>query len=83
MHLVDFIKYVEKTRQKAEALNYMAKEAGIYKTELQYDTKAGKFKRKLYLKDKNGNEPREGVIESLALVRIRYRYCTRNARLPC
>lgn len=58
-----FYKYVEKTRQKAEALNYMAKEAGIYKTELQYDTKAGKFKRKLYLKDKNGNEPREGVIE--------------------
>lgn len=57
-----FYKYVEKTRQKAEALNYMAKEAGIYKTELQYDTKAGKFKRKLYLKDKNGNEPREGVI---------------------
>jgi len=58
-----FYKYVEKTRQKAEALNYMAKEAGIYKKELQYDTKAGKFKRKLYLKDKNGNEPREGVIE--------------------
>lgn len=58
-----FYKYVEKTRQKAEALNYMAKEAGIYKTELEYDTKAGKFKRKLYLKDKNGNEPREGVIE--------------------
>ena len=58
-----FYKYVEKTRQKAEALNYMAKEVGIYKTELQYDTKAGKFKRKLYLKDKNGNEPREGVIE--------------------
>lgn len=58
-----FYKYVEKTRQKAEALNYMAKEAGIYKTELQYDTKAGKFKRKLYLKDKNGNEPREGIIE--------------------
>jgi hypothetical protein len=58
-----FYKYVEKTRQKAEALNYMAKEAGIYKTELQYDTKAGKFKRKLYLKDKNGNEPRTGVIE--------------------
>ena len=58
-----FYKYVEKTRQKAEALNYIAKEAGIYKTELQYDTKAGKFKRKLYLKDKNGNEPREGVIE--------------------
>lgn len=58
-----FYKYVEKTRQKAEALNYMAKEAGVYKTELQYDTKAGKFKRKLYLKDKNGNEPREGVIE--------------------
>lgn len=58
-----FYKYVEKTRQKAEALNYMAKDAGIYKTELQYDTKAGKFKRKLYLKDKNGNEPREGVIE--------------------
>lgn len=58
-----FYKYVEKTRQKAEALNYMAKEAGIYKIELQYDTKAGKFKRKLYLKDKNGNEPREGVIE--------------------
>lgn len=58
-----FYKYVEKTRQKAEALNYMAKEAGIYKTELQYDTKAGKFKRKLYLKDKNGNEPRKGVIE--------------------
>jgi len=58
-----FYKYVEKTRQKAEALNYMAKEAGIYKTELQYDTKAGKFKRKLYLKDNKGNEPREGVIE--------------------
>lgn len=58
-----FYKYVEKTRQKAEALNYMAKEVGIYKTELQYDTKAGKFKRKLYLKDKNGNEPREGIIE--------------------
>lgn len=58
-----FYKYVEKTRQKAEALNYMAKEAGIYKTELQYDTKAGKFKRKLYLKDNKGNEPGEGVIE--------------------
>ena len=58
-----FYKYVEKTRQKAEALNYMAKEAGIYKTELQYDTKAGKFKRKLYLKDNKGNEPREGVVE--------------------
>ena len=58
-----FYKYVEKTRQKAEALNYMAKEAGIYKTELQYDTKAGKFKRKLYLKDNKGNEPREGLIE--------------------